>query len=135
MRMNHKVGQWVFALAVGLLVAFAAYRWIIDPAPRAERELQERVVLAARNELRTTLGLERPELVDPLAPNRKVGKAYVYRASEGWEVSGYYRRDEDDEWHAYLMALNSTLLMTHLKVKDAQFLAAAKTNARFEAVP
>jgi hypothetical protein len=132
---NHKVGQWVFALTVGLLAAFAAYRWIIDPAPREERELQERVVLAARYELRATLGLQRYELVDPLAPDRKVGKAYVYRAGGGWEVSGYYRRDENDEWHAYLMTLSAMLSMTHLKVKDAAFLGAARMDARLEAVP
>jgi len=113
MRMNHKVGQWVFALTVGLLVAFGAYRWITDPEPRAERALQERVVLAARHGVRTTLGLPRPEFVDPLASNRKVGKVYVYRANDGWEVSGYYRRDEGDQWHKYLITLNSTLLVTH----------------------
>lgn len=134
MRMNHKVGQWIFALAIGLLLALAAYRWSMDPAPRAERDLQERVVLAARHELRLTLGLQRPELVDPLAPNRRVGKVYVYRANEGWEVSGYYRRNENDVWHAYLMTLNAMLALTHLKVKDAAFEAAAETDARLEAV-
>ena len=133
--MNHRFGQWVFALAVGLLVALAAYRWVTDPAPRAERELQERVVLAARNELRTTLGLERPELVDPLAPNRSVGKAYVYRANQGWQVSGYYRRNDGDEWHAYLVTLDVMLALTHLKVNDSAFLGAAQTNSRLEAVP
>jgi len=135
MRMNHKVGQWVFGLTVGLLVAFGAYHWITDPAPRAERDLQERVVLAARDGLQMTLGLERPQFVDPLVPNRKVGKVYVYRADEGWEVSGYYRRDEDDQWHAYLIALNSTLLMTNLKVKDAAFVTEAETHSQLEAVP
>ncbi len=91
--------------------------------------------MAARNGLQTTLGLERPEFVDPLAPDRKVGKVYVYRADEGWEVSGYYRRDEGDQWHAYLIALNSTLLTTNLKVKDAAFVLEARTNSQLEAVP
>ena len=42
----------------------------------------------------------------------------VYRAGDGWEVSGYYRRDEDDQWHAFLMSLDGTPAMTHLKVQD-----------------
>ena len=117
--MNHQVGRWVFALGVGIVVAFVSYRWITNPAPRAERELQEAVVVSARDHLARATGIDAPEIVDPLAPDRKVGKVYVYRADGGWEVSGYYRRNEDDKWHPFLMTLDATPAMTHLRVQDA----------------
>ena len=58
------------------------------------------------------------EIVDPLAPDRKVGKVYVYRDGEGWQVSGYYRRESADAWHPFLMSLDENHSMTSLKVQD-----------------
>jgi len=117
--MNHQVGRWVFALGVGVLVAFLSYRWITNPAPRVERDLQEAVVLSARDYLAQATGIIAPEIVDPLAPDRKVGKVYIYRSETGWEVSGYYRRNEDDKWHPFLMSLDAAPAMTHLRVQDS----------------
>ena len=131
--MNHQVGRWVFALGVGILVAFLSYRWMTNPAPRMERLLQEAVVLSAREYLVETTGIAAPEIVDPLSPDRKVGKVYVYRSDVGWEVSGYYRRDEDDKWHPFLMALDVTPAMTHLRVKDAAL--AGIDNPQLEVLP
>jgi hypothetical protein len=133
--MNHRIGQWIFGLGVGLLVAVLAYRWVTDSSPRAERQLEESVVAAARTQLETTLSLGRLDLVDPLAPDRKVGKAYVYRAGEGWEVSGYYRRDEDDSWHPFLMTLDTSPAMTHLRIKDQAFTDRAATDPAIEVLP
>lgn len=133
--MNHRVGQWVFALAVGLLLAFAAYNWASDPGRRAERESEEQVVAAAREELAGALGINNPELVDPVAPNRKVGKAYVYRSRDGWEVSGFYRRHDQDDWHPFLMTLDASLGMTHLKIRDDELLDIAEANPELEVLP
>ncbi len=133
--MDHRRGQWLFGLAVGLIVAFGAYRWVTDPAPREERQRQEVVVRTARTHLGESLGVESLELVDPLAPQRKVGKVYVYRAGHGWEVSGYYRRGEDDDWHPYLMNLNATLEMTHLRIKDKALAALADRDDRIDVRP
>ena len=116
--MNHQVTRLVFALGIGIVVAVFAYRWIIDPAPRAERVMQETVVEAARNMLEQTLDIGTLEVVDPLAPDRKIGKTYVFPAAQGWQVSGYYRRDDIDLWHPYLMTLDDSLQLTHLKVSD-----------------
>ena len=116
--MNHRIARLVFAFGVGLLVAFLSYRWITNPAPRLERQQQEAVVLLARSSLADVTGIAAPEIVDPLAPDRKVGKVYVYRAGDGWEVSGYYRRSDDDQWRPFLMSLDATPKMTHLKVQD-----------------
>jgi hypothetical protein len=131
--MNHRIGGLVFAFGVGLLVAFMSYKWITDPAPRMERQQEEAVVLQARMSLSETTGITAPEIVDPLAPDRKVGKAYVYRSVDGWEVSGYYRRGDDDEWHPFLMSLDATPAMTYLKVQDEAL--AGNKNPLLEALP
>jgi hypothetical protein len=131
--MNHQVGRWVFALGVGVLVALLSYRWITNPQPRVERQLQEAVVLSARDYLAQTTGIVAPEIVDPLAPDRKIGKVYIYRSDTGWEVSGYYRRNKDDKWHPFLMSLDSAPTMTHLRVQDAAL--AGTDNALLEVLP
>lgn len=133
--MNHRIARLIFGFSVGLLVAFLAYGWITDPAPRAERQLEETVVLIARQQLEERLALGELELVDPLAPDRKVGKSYVYRADGGWEVSGYYRRVQGDRWHAFLMALDASPAITNLKVQDAALIERAAEDAILEAVP
>lgn len=133
--MNHQVGRWVFALSVGLLVAFFAYRWVTNPLPRAERQTEEVVVMAARDQLQSVLALDNLELVDPLAPDRKVGKGYIYRAGNGWEVSGFYRRKGEDRWHPYLVKLDSNYVAVHVKVQDEALVEFAITNDRLEALP
>lgn len=133
--MNHKVGQWVFAISVGLVAAGAVYRWASDPAPGLERALQEQVVLDARQQLATTIGIAALEIVDPLARNRVAGKGYVYRNGDGWEVSGFYRRDEGDSWHPWLMSLDASRSMTHLKVEDEALVEPGMTIPELEVLP
>lgn len=117
--MNHRAGSIVFGTAVGLAVAALAYQWITDSDKRAERDEQERVVQASRAVLSDTLAIGEIEVVDPLAPLRKVGKVYVYPLEDGWEVSGYYRRGADDRWHPYLLTLSADASLASLKVQDA----------------
>ncbi|NIV16929.1 MAG: hypothetical protein GWN47_00635 [Woeseiaceae bacterium] len=92
-------------------------------------------MIAAREQLGATLQLANLELVDPLAPDRKVGKAYVYRAGAGWEVSGFYRRDADDRWHPFLMTLDESNSMTSLKVQDGALLELGEANPALEVLP
>lgn len=132
--MNHRVGRLIFGIVVGLLVAVFAYRWVIDPAPRAERALEESVVMSSRVVLAATLAVGELEIVDALAPNRKVGKTYVYPNGDGWEVSGYYRRSADDRWHPYLMSLSGSIELEHLKVQDPELVNRAENDPRLEAV-
>jgi hypothetical protein len=131
--MNSRRGGLLFGLGVGLLVAFLSYQWITNPAPRAERQLEEAVVLDARNHLIVQLGVR--ETVDPLAPNRKIGNSYVYRAGTGWEVSGFYRRDENDRWHAFLMSLDGARNVTLLKVQDNELAERASEDSILEVSP
>lgn len=118
-----------------MIVAFMAFKWITNPEPRAERQLEEAVVVASRQHLDATLAIAGIELVDPLSPDRKVGKTYVYRAGEGWEVSGFYRRDENDRWHPYLMTLDASHAMTHLKVQDSMLRESVEQNKLLEILP
>lgn len=116
--MNHRIGRTVFAVSIGLIVAVLSYRWITNPAGRIEREQQVQVVEASRDRLRAVVAGHSLEIVDTLAPNRKVGKAYIYPQGDNWTVSGYYRRGEADRWHPYLMLLNAELALVSLKMQD-----------------
>ncbi|MDH5619999.1 MAG: hypothetical protein OEZ11_15410 [Gammaproteobacteria bacterium] len=118
--MNHRVGRGLFALGVGLAVAVLAFQWITDPAPRAQREAEERAVLAARALLVESIGDTDMEIVDALAPDRRVGKVYVYAEAPGWAVSGHYRRGAGGRWHPYLMHLTADLDLHALKADDPE---------------
>ncbi len=135
--MNHKMGSLVFGAVVGLLVAIWAYQWVSDPAKPARRTEQEAVVEISRTVLIDKLAIGDIELVDPLAPQRKVGKVYVYPLASGWEISGYYRRSDQDLWHPYLMALSQELSLESLKISDsdAGLAQLAAMDANFEVLP
>ncbi len=120
--MNHRAGKLVFGISVGLLVAVLAYRWAGDTGPNLERQREESVVMASREWLESALDLGQLVIVDPLAPDRKVGKVYVYPAGDRWEVSGFYRRDKHDLWHPYLITMDAALALKHLKVSDTVLL-------------
>jgi hypothetical protein len=115
---NHRVGRNLFALGVGLAITVFAFQWITDPLPREQRQSEERAVLASRALLVAEVGPGDLEIVDPLAPDRKVGKVYVYAEEPGWAVSGYYRRDAGDRWHPYLMNLTADLELHSFKADD-----------------
>ena len=134
-KMNHRVGRLVFGFSVGLIIAFLSYQWIADTGPRVERQEQERVVIASRQHLLAMLNLGQLEVVDPLSPDRVVGKAYVYPASDGWEVSGFYRRDEQDLWHPYLVTLDASTELVHLKISDTSLLSRSGESGVLEVLP
>lgn len=117
--MNHRIGRLVFGIGAGFLVAFLAFRWVSDTSSRAERVAEELAVNAARVTLESTLGISDLEIVDPLAPDRSVGKTYVYPAEPGWQVSGYYRRSATDLWHPYLVTLDENLRLSRLRISDS----------------
>lgn len=117
--MNHRIGRLVFGFAVGLLAAIYAYNWVASSGPNAQRAQEEQAVTEARGQLQSLLDMEGLTIVDPLLPNRVVGKAYVYASAGGWEVSGYYRRDDNDLWHPYLVTLDEDFAVTHLKISDS----------------
>ncbi|MEQ8207059.1 MAG: hypothetical protein RIA65_12840, partial [Woeseia sp.] len=90
-----------------------------DPLPKEQRRQEEVIVMAAREILLSYIGRERTvDLVDPVAPNRKIGKVYIYPADGGWQVSGHYRRDGEMRWHPWLMTLNAQRQLIALDVQD-----------------
>ncbi len=116
--LKHRIGRAVFAGGVGILTVFLAFNWITNQDRRVQREAEERAVLAARALLVDAVGVETLEFVDPLSPNRVVGKGYIADQPPGWAVSGYYRRSEDDRWHPYLLVLTEDHRLHDFKADD-----------------
>lgn len=135
--MNHRKGRLIFAAVAGIVVALLSYRWISDPAPKMERERQKLAVAESRRVLADALSIGDLELVDALAPNRRVGKVYIYPTADGWEISGYYRRDENDRWHPYLMSLSQSLALETIKVRDTEIalVERAEKNPKLNVTP
>lgn len=96
--------------------------------PRAKRAEEENVVSVSRQILSAKVGVGPLLIVDPLSPNRKIGKVYIYREGQQWAVSGYYRRDETDLWHPYLMDIGQDLELVRLKINDDILIERAKTD-------
>ncbi len=130
--MNHRIGRVLFALFVGLAVAFFSFKWITNPDPREERAREEQVVQISRSLLSSMVESDSLEIVDPLAPNRKVGKVYVFAEAPGWAVSGYYRRSDEDRWHPYLMRLTENFDLHRLKVQDEALAERAAADSTLE---
>lgn len=136
--LSHRAVRFAVALALGLALAIGGYQWLTDPRPRQERQLQERVVLAARSQLLAALGAgQSTQVVDPVNTDRKVGKVYIYPGDDGWQVSGYYQWPGETAWYPWLMTLDGELELLSLKVPgaDARAARAAATDPRINATP
>ncbi|HEX6260587.1 MAG TPA: hypothetical protein VFZ51_08015, partial [Woeseiaceae bacterium] len=74
-------------------------------------------------------------IVDPVSPDRKIGKSYIYPTDSGWEISGHYRRNDNDRWRPFLMALYLDHTLASLSVKDDSnsFTSTALQDPRFTA--
>ena len=119
MPINHRFASLAFAFAAGLLASFCSYQWVTDPDRGARRALEERVVREARLVLTDYVSNgQRLEISDPLERIREAGKVYIYPATYGWELSGQYRRDGENEWHAFLMQLDGDAGLISLAVDD-----------------
>ncbi len=135
---NHKVVRPIMALIIGVMLALYAYERITDMEPRAQRAREEALVSSAREILQSYVAPGgHLEIVDPLSPNRKVGKSYIYPTEGGWDVSGHYRRDADDWWHPYLMSLDGAGGLESLAVRDAddRLIGMSSRDPKFSAVP
>ena len=103
-----------------------------------QRAREEAVVMQARSILlQYVASSDELQIVDPLAPDRKIGKVFIYPTDDGWEVSGYYRRDADDSWHPWLMRLDSNAGLSSLSVKDGstEMMRRAAGDARLTVQP
>lgn len=130
----HRIIRPVVAFSVGIALALYAFERIADPEPARQRAREEAVVISAREILKSYVPADAEiEIADPLAPNRVAGKVYIYPTDNGWQVSGYYRRNEFDHWHPFLMSLNANIDLVSLSVRDAdeKIGAAADDDPRF----
>ena len=135
---GHKYMQWIVAIAIGIILSLLAFQRATDPEPARRKAIEEGVVMEARL-LLTSYVLPGGELqlVDPLAPDRKIGKVYIWPVDDGWEVSGYYRRNAQDPWHPFLMNLDAASSLTSLAVKDSneRLIGMSAQDPSFSAVP
>ena len=130
--------RWAFAISVGVALALLAFQRATDPVPAQQRAIEEAVVRESRQILVSYVYPEGElQLVDPLAPDRKIGKSYIWPVEGGWEVSGYYRRDGSDHWHPYLMNLDSASGLRSLAVRDGnqRLIGMSAQDDRFSAIP
>ena len=115
---NHRIIRLVVAFAIGLALAFGSYRWISDTERPARRAQEEAVALAGRDILTSYITDEDLEISDALDRVRAAGKVYLFPTETGWELSGHYRRQDEKEWHAWLMALDDNVSLVSLAIQD-----------------
>ncbi len=135
---NHKIIRPLIALTLGLIVALYSYQRVTDPEPRLQRAREEAVVMSARDILQSYVAPGADlEIVDPLSPKRSVGKVYIYPSGGDWEVSGHYRRGENDAWHPFLMSLNGEAGLESLAVRDPdnRLLGMSSQDPKFSVIP
>jgi hypothetical protein len=135
---HHRIIRLVIAFAIGIFLALYSFERISDPEPGMQRAREEAVVLSAREILKSYVSPDTEiEIVDPLATDRSVGKAYIYPTESGWEVSGHYRRYGADSWHPFLMLLDSNVQLVSLSVRDdsEKVIAAARENPKLSVTP
>jgi hypothetical protein len=114
----HRIVRFVVAFAIGIAVALYAYDRVSDPEPARQRAQEEGAVIASRAILADYLAVDGLQIVDPLAPDRVVGKVYVYPTADGFDVSGHYRRSDTARWHPFLMRLDHNAGLLDLLVAD-----------------
>lgn len=118
MALNHKTGSMLFAVAIGLLLAFGSYRWITDAGRSEQRVAEEAVVLEGRQILRRYIQAPHLRISDSIDRVRAAGKVYIFPTPSGWELSGHYQRANEKRWHPWLMALDPELRLVSLAVED-----------------
>lgn len=135
---SHKVVRPLVAVTVGLVLALYSYQRITDPELGLQRATEEAIVMVARDILQSYVSPGNLiEIVDAVSPASKVGKSYVYPTDDGWELSGHYRRDENDRWHPYLMVLNGDAGLKSLAVQDGndRLIGMSAQDPKFSALP
>ena len=120
---EYTIKQIIFALTIGFVLSWFVYQSTIKPPYQAQRKLEEQIVTKANFLLIEKLGLPADiEVIDPVNADKDVGKTYISPENKKWQVSGYYRRNELDEWHPWLMNLDESYNLTGLSVQDYPYL-------------
>ena len=119
MKINHRVTRLIFALSVGTLLSYCSYQWVTNTERGVQLQIEEGVVDVSRQILNSYVSLGgQLEISDPLNRVRSAGKVYIYPTSNGWEVSGQYRRLGAIQWSSFLMVLDRDVKLVSLSVED-----------------
>ena len=118
MNKKYTLGQIIFALTVGFLAATSVYFSSTSPDITIVREREEAVIQQSEKLFITILQMPNTtQIIHPLNPDRDVGKSYVYPLDGGWQISGFYRRNQNEEWRAWLINLDKSLKLIDLRVQ------------------
>jgi len=118
MNKKYTLGQIIFALTVGFLAATSVYFSSTSPDITIQREREEAVIQQSEKLFITILQMPNTtQIIHPLNPDRDVGKSYVYPLDGGWQISGFYRRNQNEEWRAWLINLDKSLKLIDLRVQ------------------
>ena len=118
MNKKYTLGQIIFALTVGFLAATSVYFSSTSPDIKIQRESEEAVIKQSEKLFMTILQMPNTtQIIHPLNPDRDVGKSYIYPLDGDWQISGFYRRNQNEEWRAWLINLDNSLKLIDLRVQ------------------
>ena len=118
MNKKYTLGQIIFALTVGFLAATSVYFSSTSPDITIQRESEEAVIKQSEKLFMTILQMPNTtQIIHPLNPDRDVGKSYIYPLDGDWQISGFYRRNQNEEWRAWLINLDNSLNLIDLRVQ------------------
>ena len=118
MNKKYTLGQIIFALTVGFLAATSVYFSSTSPDITIQRESEEAVIKQSEKLFMTILQMPNTtQIIHPLNPDRDVGKSYIYPLDGDWQISGFYRRNQNEEWRAWLINLDNSLKLIDLRVQ------------------
>ena len=120
MNKKYTLGQIIFALTVGSLAASVVYFSSISPDISIQRENEEAVIKKSEKLFMTLLQMpSTTQMIHPLNPDRDVGKSYIYPLDGDWQISGFYRRSQNEEWRGWLINLDESLDLIEIRVQGA----------------
>jgi hypothetical protein len=117
--MKHKFLRIIIFSILFIAVLTYTYRNVYEPISANQRDDEIQIIHITRSIIKNYIDISPDiEIIDPLNPNRKIGKSYIFPSDNGWEISGYYKKTDYDNWHPWLISLNSVNELVSIAVKD-----------------
>ena len=117
--MKHQFLRIIIFLILFIAAITYTYRKVYEPISVNQREDEIQIIHITRSIIKSYIDISSDiEIIDPLNPNRKIGKSYIFPSDNGWEISGYYKKSGHDNWHPWLISLNSANELVSIAVKD-----------------
>lgn len=117
--MKHKFLRIFIFLMLSIAALTYTYRNVYEPISVNQRGGEIQIIHITRSIIKSYIDISSDiKIIDPLNPNRKIGKSYIFPSDNGWEISGYYKKTDHDNWHPWLISLNSANELVSITVKD-----------------